>query len=467
MSAAYSHSGSHADSRGDLHAGSCVGLARDPRLPQRDVLLDARAVASRLSATLGVSGQLAISECERVRTKYRVGDSLRVLHRVRVGGESYTVAARAFAAGESRRAYERASASAIDCAPLRAVLHDAQLETVFWTFPNDRRLAALRVLRDVPPELARLLTPEWTRSRVVAYAPEKCATAECLDTRSRVIAYAKVYAGDEGQQVYDTYRALAQQLPTSGANISIPRARAYDETHRTLLLAPADGARIADLSDEEMPRGYSRLGAALAALHSLPAPEGLQPFTRLDAKRLQQAARAIGAARPDVQREASDLAGELERRREQHDAESRVCLHGDVHPKNGIVQGDQLTLIDLDQCGTGHAAADLGSLLASLTYNRLTDSNVRLIAAHSSTHTSTHSSTHTLENTLADAFLSGYSSVRELPAPESLRWHTAAALLAERALRAVNRIRPEGLARLRELLREATEILRKGGVRCP
>jgi Ser/Thr protein kinase RdoA (MazF antagonist)/Arc/MetJ family transcription regulator len=443
MSAAHSHA--------DSHVGSYVGLARDPRLPQRDVLLDTRKVASRLSAALGVKGQLAISECERVRTKYRVGDSLRVLHRVRVGARDYTVAARAFAAGESRRAYERASRAAVDCTPLRAIIHDAELETVFWTFPNDRRLAALGVLRDVPPELRRLLTPEWSRSRVVAYAPEKCATAQCLDTRSRVAAYAKVYAGEEGRQVFGVYRALAQLLPTDGANITIPRALAYDETHRALLLAPADGARIADLSDEELPRGYSRLGAALAALHSIPAPQGLPSFTRLDAKRLRQAARAIGAARPDAGREASRLVDELERRRERHDAAPRVCLHGDVHPKNGILRGERLTLIDLDQCGTGDAAADLGSLLASLTYNRLTAT-----AAHSDGHSS--------ERALADAFLSGYESVRELPAPESLRWHTAAALLAERALRAVNRVRPEGLARLRELLREAREILQKGGV---
>jgi Ser/Thr protein kinase RdoA (MazF antagonist) len=446
MSAAYSH----------------AGLARDPRLPQRDVLLDAREVAIRLSAALGVNGQLAISECERVRTKYRVGDSLRVLHRVRVGALDYTVAARTFAAGESRRAYERAARESVDCAPLRAVVHDAELETVFWTFPNDRRLADLRVLRDAPPpELARLLTPEWARSRVVAYAPEKCATAECLDARSRVIAYAKVYAGDEGRQVYNVYRALAQRLATDGANITITRALAYDETHRTLLLAPADGARIADLADDELPRGYGRLGVALAALHNAPAPQGLQPFTRLDAKRLRQAALAIGAARPDVRREASELADDLERLREQDDAAPRVCLHGDVHPKNGIIQGERLTLIDLDQCGTGHAAADLGSLLASLTYNRLTATTTT--GSHSSSHSSTHSSSHYSESALVDAFLSGYESVRELPVPKSLRWHTAAALLAERALRAVNRIRPEGLARLRELLREASEVLQRGG----
>jgi len=50
-------------------------------------------------------------------------------------------------------------------------------------------------------------------------------------------------------------------------------------------------------------------------------------------------------------------------------------------------------------------------------------------------------------------------------AETGLSWHTAAALLAERALRAVNRIRPEGLCCLCELLSEARVILHRGGRR--
>ena len=425
---------------------STVGMAPDPRLPQRDVLLDEREVARRLSASLGLKGRLPVSACERVRTKYRVGDSLRVLHRVRVDGRDYTIAARAFAAGESRRAYERASRVAVECAPLRALLHDAELETVFWTFPNDRKLSGLGLLRDVPPELARLFAPEWTHSRLVAYAPEKCATAQCLDERSRVVGYAKVYAGDEGQRVYETYNALGGQLSSGGAALRLPRALAYSDEHRTLLLEPVVGTRIADLAPEELPQGYSRLGAALAALHALRAPEGLPAFERLTPARVRRAARVIGAARPDVCRESSEIAAELERLYETSDG-PRVCLHGDVHPKNFIARGGAFTLIDLDQCGAGDAAADLGSLLASLSYGRITSGASQPSA-----------------KALGEAFLSGYASSRPLPATRSLRWHTAAALLAERSLRAVNRVRPEGLARLRELLAAASDVLREGAL---
>lgn len=424
---------------------SRVGMAPDARLPQRDLLLDEREVARRLSESLGSKGRLPVSSCERMRTKYRVGDSLRVLHRVRVEGRDYTVAARAFAAGESRRAYERATLAAVECAPLRAVLHDAELETVFWTFPNDRRLAGLGLLRDVPPEL-RLFAPEWVRSRLVAYAPEKCATAQCLDGRSRVVAYAKVYAGDEGRRVFQTYRALGRQSEDGRAGLTLPRALAYDDTHRTLLLEPVEGSRVADLDAEALSRGYFQLGEALATLHSLRVPEGLSEFKRLSVGRLRRAAHVVGAARPDVLCEASELADELARLYEPP-TDPHVSLHGDVHPKNAVARGSKLTLIDLDQCAAGSPAADIGSLLAGLTYEAVADPAANLAPL-----------------ALGEAFLSGYASVRALPPPESIGWHTAAALLAERVLRAVNRVRPEGLARLRELLGAASELLRKGGV---
>ncbi|HVG35722.1 MAG TPA: phosphotransferase [Pyrinomonadaceae bacterium] len=422
-----------------------INLASDALLPQRDLLLDAKRVARLLASQLGTSGPLAIDSCERLRTKYRIGDSLRVLHSIRTGGSDFIVAARAFPEGRSKRAYERALVGTINCGPLRPVMHAAELETVFWTFPNDRKLSRLQSLSSIPKELGQLFVPAWTRSRVVAYAPEKCATAQCLDERLNVLAYAKIYEGNDGQRMFGVYNSLRRSLSSVAGYLHLPRAIAYVEADRMLLLEPVEGERIADLQVPNLLYGYERLGAALAMLHGLPLPEGLPLFKRLKVKRLQQAARIICQARPDIQREAQDLASELTARRESP-AEPPVCLHGDVHPKNAVLRSDRLTLIDLDQAGVGAPAADLGSLLASLTYNRL----IGLLSP-------------AVAHELAGAFLKGYSSVRELPEQTSLRWHTAAALLAERALRAVNRIRPEGLGCLSELLIEANNILRSGG----
>ncbi len=68
-------------------------LAADPGVPQRDVLLDAREMAERFVALLGTSGPLRVEQCRRLRTKYRIGESLRVLYRVRVDGAWHQVGA--------------------------------------------------------------------------------------------------------------------------------------------------------------------------------------------------------------------------------------------------------------------------------------------------------------------------------------------------------------------------------------
>jgi Ser/Thr protein kinase RdoA (MazF antagonist) len=113
-----------------------------------------------------------------------------------------------------------------------------------------------------------------------------------------------------------------------------------------------------------------------------------------------------------------------------------------VHAKNGILQGNCVAIIDFDQAAFGSPAADLGSLLAALRYERLTGGLFE-----------------SRERSLAQAFLDGYATRCRLPETHSLRWHTAAALLAERTLRAVTRFRTRGLLHMPELLKEARRVL--------
>ena len=427
-----------------MSAAPSVELLNDPAFPRRDLLLDVGQAVRWLSPRIGLNGPIAIERCERARVKYRPGVSLRVLYRIEAGGRAHTLATRVFTGGRSNAAFERAASKAVPSGNLRPVGHDAELDLVFWTFPNDRKISRLAALTHPPERLALIDERRWSLSRVVAYAPEKCVTAQCLDDTGAVLAYAKVYADDQ-RATHSIYEALRKNIEGTKSRLRIPRVLAYCEENHLLLLESLAGCRAADLCKEDRPQGFRRLGAALAALHSTPVPEQVQPFTRLRTDRLQMAARVIGAARPDVAQRAAELAGELCLRQPGLRAPG-VCLHGDVHPKNGVLQGEQMALIDLDQAGTGPAAADLGSLLAALRYSRL----IRAMSPAEA-------------RKLAGAFLRGYSEARLLPGADSLRWHTAAALLAERALRAVNRIRRAGLQRLNDLLVDARQLLRGSG----
>lgn len=419
-------------------------LIADYVLPQRDLLLDPDFVAGLFSQELGVNGAIVVDGCEHLRTTYHAGESLRVAYRVSAGGRSCVVAGRAFPQGVSQKRFEQEKPRVADCGPFRPVFHHAGTESIFWTFPNDRKIANLPLLVDIPQELAALFPSRWTRSNVMAYAPENCATVQCLSAQNDVLAYAKVYADDHSQTCFRTYTALRQSAETERAQIYFPEVIYHSGQHHILVLQALHGRRMADIQGREVFGAFFRLGQALAWLHSLPAPEHLSEFPRFTNSHMQLAASCIGLVRPDLAQQAAELCNALcTQKRELN--EPSVCLHGDVHPKNGILLEKGIALIDLDQASVGPPATDLGSFLAALRYER----HIGLL-------------TETAERTLADAFLTGYQQIAMLPEPESMRWHMAAALFAERSFRSVSRIRLPGLQCLSELLTDAQRLLAGG-----
>ena len=409
------------------------GLAADPALPQRNLLLDDQQMAARLSALITRRCPSAIDSCEKQRIKYRIGESLRVLYRLSVNGSVQLVAAKAFAGPYVETASEFSQRQLTEFV-------DSNIRAAFWMFPDDRKIKHLGLLLERPETLASVLAGEWRHSECVAYVPEKCATVRCQNGAGENIAYAKMYAAAEGRSVGEIY------LQLSSACTRVVKPLEYSKSHNLLLLEAIQGNRISDLEDKDLSDGFAGLAEALAALHSTPIPTQLPRFRRHDPDRLRNCVRIIGIARPDVAAVAAEVGHELCATVPRE--EPPVCLHGDVHPKNGIASNGFVTLIDLDQSGTGPAAADLGSLLALLHYNW----RIGLI-------------TRSRERELANAFLDAYAGTSQLPAQGSLNWHTAAALLSERALRSVNRIRPEGLNHLSQILKDAGEILLSGGVR--
>ncbi len=137
--------------------------------------------------------------------------------------------------------------------------------------------------------------------------------------------------------------------------------------------------------------------------------------------------------RPDVGEATRELAETLADTFDQPN--DPAWLHGDAHLKNVVVTRQGIALVDLDQAATGPAAADLGGVLSRLRH-------MRLVGAISASR----------ERALIGCLLRGYSSLREPPDGRSIAWHLAASLLGERALRAVTRVRLEGLGHLGELI---------------
>jgi Phosphotransferase enzyme family len=416
-------------------------LAPDPVLPHRDELLDAEMMRARWSRLLARSGDLTIDACERVRVNYELGKSLRTLYRLRINGAERLVASRMFRPGKSAAAFDVTSAVAAVDGGLRPVVHDPAFEAIHWAFPNDRKIKALPLLTTPPSEISSLVPDGWVASDIVAYAPEKTATAACRNADRRITAFVKVAAADQTARDCSYYRAVRATLPPDDPHLLVPAPLAFSAQHRMLWLEAVQGRRVGENGGDWLADARA-MGAAVARFHGCAAPHA-SAFNRFDPERLATAARIVASVRPDL----ADAAGALVRHLVERVPAPNppVCLHGDLHPKNALVCGSRVALLDLEDLAIGAAACDIGSFLGALEYSRTADALRPEQCAERGA-----------------AFLAGYRAVASLPDPPALAWHVAASLFVERAVRAVTRIRPLGLNRLPALLERGREILDRG-----
>lgn len=410
-------------------AQETVALPPDPVLPRRDDLLDDEIVGARLDELLDRARDGRTGDCSRVRAKYRMGESLRATFRLGRGPGGSLVSARMFpataAVGEFRRARDDAIGQGADP---RSVLFDEVTSTVFWVFPQDRKLLGLGRLTSPPPELRRVFGTPWTQSELEAYEPEKAATVRCADARGATVGFAKLQHGDAGRRGVALLRAARRGIAERGI-LRLPETIGYLPEHQMALLSAAPGRPLNQLPWAAYPGAMATLGAALSVLHAQPT-DGFAPFTRLDPDQLVSAGALVRAARPDLASVTYGLVGVL--LRTAPTPGPNVLLHGDLHPKNVLVHDNGVSLVDFDEASVGPAAAELGGLLARLWCPRPRDA-IDPVTAQAA----------------AEALLAAYD---RRPSRADLLWYSAAALLVERAVRAISRVDAAAIGDLERVL---------------
>ena len=142
------------------------------------------------------------------------------------------------------------------------------------------------------------------------------------------------------------------------------------------------------------------------------------------------------------------LAGSLAEGVEAVCGEEDVTLHGDLHPRNILVAGDRMGLIDLDSARRGPAVADLGDWIADALYRALLGGESVASAL-----------------TACRAFVRAYAGASGGPCGEALlAWSTANSLFCQRAWRSVVNLKPGRYALVVPLLDTAAAILRAGSI---
>jgi hypothetical protein len=448
-----------------------AGIPHDAALPSLATALDARrmrnVLAMRFRALADAPPGLRIEDCRIERVKYKPGRSCLVCYALDLRDEAsdrryeQVLCGRVYPANESASRYTKAAREPLAAASIgTALVHLPALDMVLWAFPNERKLASLARLTDpahlrhdtLPALVAALHGPGWrieqSAHALVHYVPEHTCTVRVdLDLRRadgqarRAAVYGKAYYDDAGRVVGDAMRRLWQSRAVQSGALGIARPLAYDEHDRVLWQEGLEGETLdrRHPGDDAPAPTLRRVAGALAALHATPLP-GL-PLARasdvLDDVRAR--ADAIACACPHVLGHLRDVVAMLASTLP--DDAPPATLHGDLHPKNVYLIRDGVWLIDLDNLHRGAPEQDLASWTACMLYRaRLRGEPAG--AAHAA----------------ARALVQAWEAARGAPVDaHALAWHTAAALIGERAHRLVTRLKPGR----REILDDHVELARR------
>ena len=334
-------------------------MIADPAVPRRDALLRPETMAGVISQRL--LGGVPVERCERVYVKYRVGESLRVVYRY--DGDA-----------TSRRAPASATASPRPRSAPRSI--------------PSRTTASCRP-RGLQPVAQRLLGQPVT-TRLVAWAAEQSATAECRDaggTRGRL---------RQGRRDRRAPR-LRRRSPT--AHVRVPRVLGRAPTASSCSKRSTAAASTTSTRRCDAPRRDPR-----RHLHAARNINGDSPSFHRGSipTRLATAAEVIAtrAARRRARRAAAARSGCSSASRTR--SASRAASTATRTSRNALLLADgEVALLDLEHLSRGPAAADLGQVLAGA--DRQPARRAREGAA---------------------------ARLRHPPDRAALRWHTAASLLA-------------------------------------
>lgn len=471
-------------------------LPADAALPQLAGALDTAHMAQmfcrhldRTDAHCAVAqAPVSISNCSIRRIKYKPGAKCLIWYDLEIPNRTtgelrhQWYSARMFPPGCSLPRYRKALA-ALPATPIEpevgpAVLHVESMNMVAWSFPNERKLLGLPALVDRDALVGSVLADvvqagvgeDWliidAKPTIASYAPEyTCSVRVDLALRHhRTQAerswqiYGKTYYDERGASTYSVMRELHAAVCPARMALVVPRPLLYQSRTRTLWQEAVDGKPLLDSRQASQVQGGAIDGAAraLAGLHDA----DVECTRRVDAEQVAARLPALPALMRSLDLDGGSMAtaviGLLTAQQGALCHDDRVTLHGDLHAKNILVPVTPLdddapravALIDLDTLAQGPPAHDLGSWTAALLYRAVVLG-------------------HDLDSTfdLARRFVAAYRSHAAIPVVDAdIRWHTAAALINERAMRAITRLKPGRLAHLGRIIHLAGEVafMRRG-----
>jgi aminoglycoside phosphotransferase (APT) family kinase protein len=184
--------------------------------------------------------------------------------------------------------------------------------------------------------------------------------------------YLKVYRDGAGEQAVLAARQVSAALRRAGVEASAGRG-AYLPGDLTTAWEQVPGRPLTQLvgsGDPAVPGAVAAFGVTLRALHAAPPWQGLgkRPGADSAGRQTVRAAQHVSALAPWLGERLESLVGRCLDVLAAVPGEPAVVAHGDAKGDNVLVDGTATHVLDLDRCGLGDPAEDLGKALADLRW---------------------------------------------------------------------------------------------------
>ena len=346
-----------------LSAADADLVRRDTALPGLATLLDPEAF---LALWRRLHGPDSASSVTPVYLRYKPRTNCLVSYRVETPRGPRVIYAKTHGVDVESKLSKAALRSEATVVP--------ELGLSLYAFPDDAQLRSLARLRD-PAQgralLARILSrPEVELEGAVletlAYKPERRFVTRCaLPGGPSVVVKFYTQAG---------FRAARKASHKFGSGRVLHVLRRLDESkrHRALAFEWLPGTMLRDQLgrpslDSEMLGG---VGAALAELHAQPVKRLPQRDLARRLRSLTELGENLAFLVPSLAERTGALVAALAQGLSENDA-TPCATHGDLHDKQILLDGERVSLIDLDQAAIGDPRRDLALLFAHLERDAL------------------------------------------------------------------------------------------------
>jgi aminoglycoside phosphotransferase (APT) family kinase protein len=193
--------------------------------------------------------------------------------------------------------------------------------------------------------------------------------------------YARGAKASHVWSVLESVNALA-----GGSFWRTPRPLAYERESNLILLEYMDGKPIADLLCEEAPQREQCIEAVrtaarvLVELHRVPVTGFAVRTSEEGRRKTSWRSSRLEGLDPQLAKRITALLQQIADRCAQFPCSATTFVHGSPSPKQFLVDGDRVSLLDFDGARLGDPAADLGVFLASLSKYELKASDPAVLA---------------------------------------------------------------------------------------